>query len=131
MIVKEYIKKLVPYCAENFITFPLWEEGKYIIQMNLWYLIKIEDNSEEQIEKDVRDITLEINKETDLKFDVYYVYEDCPLQENFLYHFNIIENMDNVDNFDYSNDIEEHFNVAIKLLNKLNNKFKNKENDDN
>lgn len=35
MIHKE-IEKLIPYISENFITYPLWEEGKFIPQLNFW-----------------------------------------------------------------------------------------------
>lgn len=29
-------KKLLPFVSENFITFPLWEEGDYRPTLNIW-----------------------------------------------------------------------------------------------
>ena len=30
------IEQIIPYVEENFITFPLWEEGNYGPQVNIW-----------------------------------------------------------------------------------------------
>lgn len=35
-MLQEKINKLIPYISENFITYPLWEEGKYIPFVNFW-----------------------------------------------------------------------------------------------
>lgn len=35
MIYKN-IETILPFVGENFITFPLWEEGKYIPFVNFW-----------------------------------------------------------------------------------------------
>ena len=32
----EKINKLIPFISENFITYPLWEEGKYIPFLKCW-----------------------------------------------------------------------------------------------
>jgi hypothetical protein len=32
------IKCLIPYVSENFVTFPLWEEGDYRPHINIWQL---------------------------------------------------------------------------------------------
>lgn len=32
----EQIKTLIPHVCENFITFPLWEEGDYCPVVNVW-----------------------------------------------------------------------------------------------
>lgn len=34
--MNELISKLIPYCSENFITIPLWEEGDYNPRINIW-----------------------------------------------------------------------------------------------
>lgn len=39
----EKINKIIPYISENFITYPLWEEGKYIPFFNFWQLCKTQD----------------------------------------------------------------------------------------
>lgn len=41
MIDKEF-SKLIPYISENFITYPLWEEGKYIPFINFWQKLETE-----------------------------------------------------------------------------------------
>lgn len=35
-MIQENINKLIPFISENFITYPLWEEGKYIPFVNFW-----------------------------------------------------------------------------------------------
>lgn len=44
MNIQNKIDKLIPYVSENFITYPLWEEGKYIPFINFWRICK---NNEE------------------------------------------------------------------------------------
>ena len=39
------INRLIPFVKENFITYPLWEEGKYIPFVNFWQKVE----SKEQI----------------------------------------------------------------------------------
>ncbi len=34
--IHKQIEKLIPFISENFITYPLWEEGKYIPFINFW-----------------------------------------------------------------------------------------------
>lgn len=34
------IKKLIPFVCENFLTFPLWEEGDYRPRVNVWLPFK-------------------------------------------------------------------------------------------
>lgn len=45
-MIHKKIEKLIPFLNENFITYPLWEEGKYIPFVNFW--IKIDLEGEEQ-----------------------------------------------------------------------------------
>jgi hypothetical protein len=40
MNLQEKIDKLIPYVSENFITYPLWEDGKYIPHLNFWQICK-------------------------------------------------------------------------------------------
>ena len=35
-MIQEKINKLIPFISENFITYPLWEEGKYIPFLKCW-----------------------------------------------------------------------------------------------
>jgi hypothetical protein len=45
-MIHQKIEKLIPFLNENFITYPLWEEGKYIPFVNFW--IKIDSEGGEQ-----------------------------------------------------------------------------------
>lgn len=44
--IHESINELIPYISENFITYPLWEEGKYIPFVNFWQIAR---NADERI----------------------------------------------------------------------------------
>ena len=46
-MIHQKIEKLIPYLSENFITYPLCEEGKYIPFVNFWQ--KIDNEIQEQI----------------------------------------------------------------------------------
>jgi hypothetical protein len=35
-MIQEKINKIIPYISEEFITYPLWEEGKYIPFIKCW-----------------------------------------------------------------------------------------------
>lgn len=39
----EKLQKLIPYVGENIISYPLWEEGVYIPQLNFWQVIESSD----------------------------------------------------------------------------------------
>lgn len=45
------IEKLLPYINENFITFPLWEEGKYIPFINFWQKYETQEDYEKHYKK--------------------------------------------------------------------------------
>jgi len=40
-MLKDKISKIIPYISENFITYPLWEEGIYIPFVNFWKIYEI------------------------------------------------------------------------------------------
>ena len=42
-MINEQFNKLIPYMSENFITYPLFEEGNYTPFLNFWTIPK-EDN---------------------------------------------------------------------------------------
>jgi len=46
-MLHEKIEKLIPFISENFITYPLWEEGKYIPFVNFWIKVDTEDEIQE------------------------------------------------------------------------------------
>jgi len=35
-MINQKIEKLIPFISEEFITYPLWEEGKYIPFLKFW-----------------------------------------------------------------------------------------------
>jgi len=39
-MIQEKINKLIPYISENFISYPLWEEGNYIPVISFWAILK-------------------------------------------------------------------------------------------
>jgi hypothetical protein len=45
-LIHKKIEKLIPYISENFITYPLWEEGKYIPFVNFWQKVETEEEFE-------------------------------------------------------------------------------------
>ena len=45
-MVHQKIEQLIPYISENFITYPLWEEGKYIPFINFWQRIESQEEFE-------------------------------------------------------------------------------------
>ena len=74
-MIHQKIEKLIPFISEEFITYPLWEEGKYIPFVNIW--IKV-DNEEEINEFDFK--CKEIFKNTGYKI----VFDDCNFSETIL-----------------------------------------------
>lgn len=55
-MIHENINNLIPFISENFITFPLWEEGKYIPFINFWIIPKNEDEAK-IIEEEIKTIS--------------------------------------------------------------------------
>ena len=51
-MIHKKIEQLIPFVDENFITFPLWEEGDYAPHVNIW-LIFDSDNEADSIVKKV------------------------------------------------------------------------------
>ena len=39
-MIHKKIEQLIPFVDENFITFPLWEEGIYAPSVNIWLITK-------------------------------------------------------------------------------------------
>jgi hypothetical protein len=70
--MKKSIEKLIPFIEENFITFPLLEEGIYIPSVNIGFFIHID----EEIFYDKKHVL-----QTDLDIDkmfIVFVNEDIP-----------------------------------------------------
>jgi hypothetical protein len=78
-MIHRKIEKLIPFIEEEFITYPLWEEGKFVPFVNFWQ--KLENP------KDVKDFELklsgikklgyEFDKSTTHRFKIYN-YEIYP-----------------------------------------------------
>ena len=103
-MINEQFNKLIPYVSENFITYPLWEEGKYIPFINFWF---------------IRD-----NKRKDLNWKCYnhndYIVEVLDT-ENSIKQYCISPKFEDIDNGYVFNkkdwSIEEMIKIIIKLLN--------------
>lgn len=66
-MIQEKINKLIPYISENFISYPLWEEGNYIPVVSFWAIVKNKE-SLASIEKTGSDI---YDKGYELTFDKF------------------------------------------------------------
>ena len=45
-MIHKKIDKLIPYLSENFLTYPLWEEGNYIPFVNFWRICKTQEETQ-------------------------------------------------------------------------------------
>ncbi len=68
MTQAELIREIIPFVSENFVTFPLWEEGNYNPQMNMWRIFKTPD---EYVYFRSKNFSTE-------DVDVYYDAIECP-----------------------------------------------------
>lgn len=46
-MIHKQIEKLIPFIEEEFITYPMWEEGKYIPFVNFWQKFELEYDAQE------------------------------------------------------------------------------------
>jgi len=60
-MIHEKIEKLIPFIEEEFITYPLWEEGKYVPFVNFWQ--KFESR------KDISEFRIKLSKIKELGYD--------------------------------------------------------------
>lgn len=76
-MIQKLINKTIPFVCENFITFPLWEEGKYIPNLNFWIITK--------------EPVLLYNKLYEIYDDMGYdvIFEDKTDNRNDIYTFSI------------------------------------------
>ena len=91
--------------SENFITFPLWEEGKYIPFVNFWQILK----TPEQLKK------ME-------KIEGYEIIFEKRTMSN-TYNFSIYPDFEDLDDGGYEFikkdwSIEEMFDIIEKIINK-------------
>ena len=90
-MIQQKINKLIPYLSENFITYPLFEEGKYIPFVNFWQLCKSKD--------EIR--TLDKGLQKVFKNSGYIVqYNDCNFDETIL-QYSVYPNYDDLDDGSY------------------------------
>ena len=124
-------KKVIPYCSENFITIPLWEEGNYCWQMNLWQIFKNKSEISIPFEdyldflKHDLDEILEELSEKYPKFCIEYYIANQRFVDSLVgvaFDFTIRQSdFDDIleSNFEYNYNIEEYMEVAVALLEKL------------
>ena len=79
------IDKLIPFISENFITYPLYEEGNYTPHINVWQICRNDLEYNDLIEK-LNTITRnnEYYFDIDLKYPRSKIYEIslCPSHEH-------------------------------------------------
>ena len=86
-MIHQKIDKLIPYLSENFITYPLWEEGNYTPFINFWKICK----TQEEIQ------LLDKNLKKVFDNSGYIVqYNDCNFDETIL-QYSIYPNYDYLD----------------------------------
>jgi hypothetical protein len=102
MINKQF-NKLIPYVSENFITYPLWEEGKYIPFVNFWCIDKKVKSKIKKFKS--KNYTIE-KGDTSYSTTYYQIFPTFEDSEELGYTFT---------KDDWS--IEEMINIIIKILN--------------
>lgn len=66
-MIHEKLEKLIPHIEEHVISYPLWEEGKYIPFLQLWRIGKTL-NKRKEILKKLKKITKDTGYETEIKY---------------------------------------------------------------
>ena len=90
-MIQKQIDKLIPYLSENFITYPLWEEGKYIPFVNFWQICKTQNEIQ----------VLDKNLQKVFENSGYIVqYNDCNFDETIL-QYSVYPNYDDLDDGSY------------------------------
>ena len=90
-MIQKQIDKLIPYLSENFITYPLWEEGKYIPFVNFWQICKTQNEIQ----------VLDKNLQKVFENSGYIVqYNDCNFDETIL-QYSVYPNYHDLDDGGY------------------------------
>lgn len=88
-MIQDKIDKLIPYIDENFITYPLGEEGKYIPFVRFWFCTKNKD--------ELKDVIAKLNaifNGTGYVIDYY-------LQSRSMHHFTVSPDFTDLNNGSY------------------------------
>jgi len=48
--MREQLRRIIPYQCENFITFPLWEEGRFTPYIHIWQVKEHTDYYKSRLE---------------------------------------------------------------------------------
>ena len=89
--IQKQIDKLIPYLSENFITYPLWEEGKYIPFVNFWQICRTQNEIQ----------VLDKNLQKVFENSGYVVqYNDCNFDGTIL-EYSVYPNYDDLDDGSY------------------------------
>ena len=90
-MIHQKIERLIPYLNENFITYPLWEEGNYAPFVNFWQICK----TQEEIQ------LLDKNLKNVFENSGYIVqYNDCNFDETIL-QYSVYPNYDDLEDGSY------------------------------
>jgi hypothetical protein len=128
--MKDLINEIIPYCSETFITFPLWEEGNYCLQLNVWRIFDLDQIPEEDKKTNYildaivifLDILIDKIEKEHTGFSIDFELAGRVLDQRIPVNFSITQsNIGDVlePDFEYNYNIEEYMKVAIELLSRI------------
>jgi len=120
---KKLMSNIIPYCSENFITIPLFEEGDYRWSLNLWYIFRFEDLIEtgyESIDNIIEEVVHTV-QEKYRDFEVYFEINDNFANENIFIEFNIMQVCNDIldKSFEYNYDCNDYMEVGSMVLEEI------------
>ena len=93
-MLHQKIEKLIPFISEEFITYPLWEEGKYIPMLKCWQkadtenkCTRLSNRLNKHFEKSGYEISF-VPKEHRSVIHEFYLYPKYKELKNGSYKFN-------------------------------------------
>ena len=114
-MLQDKINKIIPFIESDFITYPLWEEGKYIPFIKFWKKVEVPSmkdkviSSLKELEEKNKGYKIELVDETyESTIYVFQIYPDFNEGENIL-GYEMVKP-------DWS--IEEMIEILIKFFNK-------------
>jgi len=123
---EQVFEKLIPYCSEDFITIPLWEEGDYRWQMNLWYIVRFDTETStettlQKIDELMNVVAITVAATFDNKFDIYVEQHENVASGYVLYELNIMQFCEDItdETFVLNHNMGDYINVGVVLLENL------------
>lgn len=124
---QELIEKITPYQQENFITFPLFEEGNFMPAINFWQIFKeipfdIDYELTQQLDFIPEYISLDYeiqsyNSKIEYKNNTFNIVESD--EEIYLINFSVYMNTDPTISSEY--DLNEMLKIVLSIIEKFKN----------